>query len=355
MKNQEICKKFFRKERKGLFVHASKSRDKKGWLLKWSASLALFILVFAAASFLKVQAAQVITGWLWGGSEDGNIGGTIGSIDGNETGVGWISMSSTNPGAGRSVSYGVTVDDSGKLSGYAWSENIGWVSFNESDLTGCPSAPNCSATLSSDREKLQGWARIMSIPQAGANAGGWQGWISLSDSNPNDGVNYGVEVSKMDGTGNSPTYAWSDELGWIDFSRAKIESCDPPACATKVLCEGDKFTTCDSSFCTNGGSCALTGDTTWKCTNSCGEVSCSAFIQNPEDGVCGPADEKSFCTGQAPTDADLCSGGEPDPKANLLDLNAYEIKWQCLGSCGGTSEDCSARGKKACGWIETNP
>lgn len=177
-------------------------------------TIALFILVFVTAGFVKVQAASMIIGWLWGGSEDASIGGTTGTIDGNETGLGWISMSSTNPGAGGSVSYGVRIGDDGKLSGYGWSENIGWISFNESDLVDCPSG-TCSARR--EGNYLRGWARIMSIPQAGANAGGWQGWISLS------GANYGVEISKMDGTGNNPTYAWSDELGWIDFSRARIE------------------------------------------------------------------------------------------------------------------------------------
>ena len=142
-------------------------------------------------------------------------------------------MSNTNPGAGGSVSYGAQIGNDGKLSGYAWSENLGWISFNEADLAGCPSSPSCSAT--SDGSRLLGWARIMSIPQAGANAGGWQGWISLN------GSNYGVEISKMDGTGNNPTYAWSDELGWIDFSRARIETCENPGCATKMLCTGENL------------------------------------------------------------------------------------------------------------------
>jgi len=169
---------------------------------KFVFTLALFVLVFAAASAVKVQAAGNVTGWLWGGGA-GNPG---------NTNVGWISMSSVNPGAGGSVDYGVNIPlTNGLVTGYAWSENIGWVSFNAGDLSGCPSG-TCNA--SRDGNYLKGWAKIMSIPQAGANAGGWAGWISLS------GANYGVEISKMDGTGSNPTYAWSNELGWIDFSRA---------------------------------------------------------------------------------------------------------------------------------------
>ena len=159
----------------------------------------------------------------------------------------------------------------------------------------------------------------------------------------------------MDGTGNNPTYAWSDELGWIDFSRAKIETCENPGCATKVLCTGGKFTTCDSSFCTNGGTCALTGDITWTCSNACGSASRSAFVQATEDGVCGPADGEEFCQGQNPTDEGLCNRGTPSPSAGSLDMSGYEFSWQCVGVCGGMTADCSASGKKGCGWGEMNP
>jgi hypothetical protein len=33
---------------------------------------------------------------------------------------------------------GGDVDNFGRLSGYAWSSNIGWVSFNAGDVSGCP-------------------------------------------------------------------------------------------------------------------------------------------------------------------------------------------------------------------------
>jgi hypothetical protein len=205
-----------------------KSKKKNfSFVRKLSYSLALFVLVFAAASVVKIQAAGNVTGWLWGGSEDSSIGGSAGSIDGNETGLGWISMTGTN--------YGVTIPDSdGDLSGYAWSENVGWISFNASDLSGCPSG-TCSARREGDR--LVGWARIMSIAQAGANAGGWQGWIKLS-SESGDPVSFGVKINsdgtfvKCETSSGGMGCAWNAEnaiagvpqgLGWIDFSRASVE------------------------------------------------------------------------------------------------------------------------------------
>src|SRR3989344_3554235 len=71
--------------------------------------------------------------------------------------VGWISFNSENcdadnsgtsdgapagcPPSGATIpNYGVNVDKTtGIASGYAWSSNVGWLSFNQSDLTGCPS------------------------------------------------------------------------------------------------------------------------------------------------------------------------------------------------------------------------
>jgi len=166
-------------------------------------SVAIFFLTFIFASAVKTNAAS-ITGWLWGGTENPSDG----LINGNETGVGWISVN--NSSGGGAIAYNVDIPaTNGNLSGYAWSENIGWVSFNSVDLSGCPSG-TCSARRAGDN--LEGWARIKGIMDAGANAGGWLGWISLK------GSNYGVSVSGSNLAG----YAWSDELGWIDFSRTNF-------------------------------------------------------------------------------------------------------------------------------------
>ena len=300
---------------------------------KWLFSLALFVLVFAAASILKIQAANV-SGWPWGGTEDPGIGGSLGSIDGNETGVGWISTSGSN--------YGINIPGTdGDLSGNAWSENLGWISFNNSDLAGCPSGI-CSARREGDY--LKGWARILSMPQAGSNAGGWNGWISLS------GSNYGVQISKMDGTGNNHTYAWSDELGWIDFSRAK--ACATfPGCATRTLCEGATFSSCDSSFCTGSAACTLGSDKiSWTCSDSCGNsLPCATIVIAKQDGQCGAAGSENFCGKNAPA-VDLCSNGT----ASSVSTGYAEYTWTCGGICGGNQVNCSAPGIH-CGWIEANP
>lgn len=220
--------------------------------------LGFALLVCYSGVFIvdKINAAEV-TGWLWGGSEDATIGGRTCTYgvdandpackDGNETGVGWISMSrkncnptgdgTTEGGAAlnpnypdcpdnqpvtRDANYGVIIPDAnGNVTGYAWSENLGWISFKETDLIGCPTMP-CNARK--DGDYLYGWARIMGIVQAGTdpitgNSGGWQGWIKLKGTTQG-GQDYGVELDKMDGNKDTHTYAWSNELGWIDFGQA---------------------------------------------------------------------------------------------------------------------------------------
>jgi hypothetical protein len=151
-------------------------------------------------SKLFAGTSENVIGWLWGGSDNGA---------GNSTGLGWVSMNNTTSGGATSYGVNIPVAD-GAVTGYAWSENIGWISFNNGDLIGCPDG-NCSAQRINN--KITGWARIMSIPQAGVNAGGWTGYIKLS------GTGYGITINP-DNTLSG--YSWSDELGWIDFSRAFV-------------------------------------------------------------------------------------------------------------------------------------
>ncbi|QQG46498.1 MAG: hypothetical protein HYY55_01485 [Candidatus Niyogibacteria bacterium] len=145
-------------------------------LLFFALSFSLYALVVFAGS------EHNLSGWAWSGN------------------TGWISFNSTNQGGG--VNYGVTVASNGRLSGYAWSDNVGWITFNQGDLGGCPNSP-CQANFNKNNGAVTGWARAL------ANGGGWDGWISLS------GSNYGVSASQCVWQG----WAWgSDVIGWINFS-----------------------------------------------------------------------------------------------------------------------------------------
>lgn len=164
-----------------------------------------------------VAGTETGSGWLWGGSETVSDG----VMNGNESGTGWISMNDTNPGSGGGT-YGVNIPDSGDISGYAWSENLGWISFNGADLAGCPLVPAARSG-----SNITGGARILSIRDAGANAGGWDGCVSLSGT-ATDGSPYGVSVDTMPNPNKLSGFAWSGDLGWIDFSRATVAIVVPP-------------------------------------------------------------------------------------------------------------------------------
>ena len=180
--------------------------------------IGLFIGVTYVAnpSFIKAPHAEA-------GSAD-NVSGYAWS----ET-IGWISFNNTSDGS--ATSYGVNVDTTNKatggtgdFSGTAWSEHIGWVSFNRLDTGTPPFAPFNGATgpiaqVDWTTGKVTGWARALS---AIGSASGWDGWIKLSDDSIGVWNGNGVRISGNRFSG----YAWGGNdgagiagvVGWVDFS-----------------------------------------------------------------------------------------------------------------------------------------
>jgi hypothetical protein len=119
--------------------------------------------------------------------------------------IGWISFNCSNTGTCGTSNYSLSIAADGTISGYAWSDNIGWVSANAADVAGCPSAP-CTPVISITTGAVTGWFRAL------ANGGGWDGWISLS------GAGYGPTLAS---NGAFSGYAWgSDVVGWTSFAYA---------------------------------------------------------------------------------------------------------------------------------------
>jgi hypothetical protein len=147
----------------------------------------------------QVQAEPAsITGYAWGGGGSTEQAATIG----------WISFKGTN--------YGVNIKDDKIFEGYAWSEHIGWITFNESQLSGCPSSP-CRAWVEDDG-RVFGWARAYRpISPAGETLGGWTGWIKFNHGQ--------TDQVYIDQNGFFYGYAWggggsteqSAIIGWISF------------------------------------------------------------------------------------------------------------------------------------------
>ncbi|MDE1925298.1 MAG: hypothetical protein KGH79_03935 [Patescibacteria group bacterium] len=121
--------------------------------------------------------------------------------------IGWISF----------INSVVAVNNDNTLAGYAWSDNIGWISFNSRDVAACGS----TATLVDGA--LSGWAKALA-----ADNNGWDGCIKLGDS----ALGYGPALpGGANASGTFTGYAWgSDIVGWIDFSQVTFIEDAAPAC-----------------------------------------------------------------------------------------------------------------------------
>lgn len=150
--------------------------------------LGAFLLLQPSTTDSQVCESQGnITGWAWSDT------------------IGWVSLSSADPTPCSVVPYGLTVSN-GVITGYAWSENIGWIQFG--GLSGFPVG---TSTVSSNAQvqgsNVVGWARATSYSDS--ESGGWDGWISLY------GQGYGLSIINNAIVG----YAWGDaNVGWLDFS-----------------------------------------------------------------------------------------------------------------------------------------
>jgi len=195
---------------------------------------AIFALVFiisinnvhAATYGVSIDASNNLNGYAWFSQDK----------------FGWIKFSGGSYGVYKS---GTT------LNGYAWSSNAGWLSFNSSDLVGCPTAP-CSANIDASNN-LSGWAKFISHTITSGNNGGW---VKLR------GTSYGVTL------GATQSYAWngSDGFGWISFGTDTSTSSLPSCTASLSL----------------GSSSVALGSTTTLTWNSIPE---SASCSLEEDGI----------------------------------------------------------------------
>ena len=161
----------------------------------------IFLLViflffgFFIAGEVTAGATDNVSGWSW--SEN----------------IGWISFNCNNselPAPRCTNDYGVNINPStGNFSGYAWSENIGWIDFAPAGPY--PTTPNYSACLDFPGAgqtcdgvgdyKVSGWAKVLSN----------NSWIKLKDGNY--GVSWNTSTQEMEG------WAWSDtDVGWISFN-----------------------------------------------------------------------------------------------------------------------------------------
>ena len=180
--------------------------------------LSLFIPAIVIVAFFLTQdlinkaessASDNTSGWAW--SEN----------------IGWISTNCTDDGCTAGSDYGVNVSSATQdVTGNMWSENIGWISFDRSVTNNPPEEPYKStlgaiAKYNPVTKTVDGWARavagcqddpnvvatVCSSSNAGLASLDWDGWIKLQN------VTYNDSTKKLDG------WAWGGEVvGWVDFS-----------------------------------------------------------------------------------------------------------------------------------------
>jgi hypothetical protein len=192
--------------------------------------------------------AGYATGYIWSGTYNSTVGGNDPQA---YTGAGWFQVDTQTVDVTKNL---IIPEGNGDVAGYAWSggnsassgEFYGWLSFNGTDVT---NAPACSPALGQAKRvgnTLEGGARILAIRTAliAGNSGGMDGCVSLKGVTSPGGEPYGVVIDPV--TGKLSGQAWSDDLGWLDFSQVSIAPAGIPdgtlACATAP--DGDGICTC---------------------------------------------------------------------------------------------------------------
>ncbi|MBI5817346.1 MAG: hypothetical protein HZB09_02875, partial [Candidatus Yonathbacteria bacterium] len=199
---------------------------------------------------------SVLGGWfIFGGGTTETQTASAGSTD-NLSGwmwssnIGWISFNCTNSGENCGTSnYGVHINESqrfisegtGDFSGSAWSFNIGWISFDRSKTGNPPSNDIGSgsgpiAQIDWTTGNVSGWARALSgcqdipgvpVSSCSSTAAGAAsgGWDGWIKLGSTSGEpNYGVVLNPL--TNMFSGYAWgSDVVGWVDSNLQNCGSC----------------------------------------------------------------------------------------------------------------------------------
>jgi len=146
--------------------------------------------------------------------------------------IGWIDFNCINQDTCAIVDYGVNIDSSsGEFSGHAWSENIGWIDFSPSGPY--PEGSDYPASVDMETGYIYGWARALSYGD------GWDGWIKLAGNGGNwnaqqekcVGTNHYENTNRCDwgvridmDTGDFSGWAWGNTVvGWIHFQDVKYK------------------------------------------------------------------------------------------------------------------------------------
>ena len=213
------------------------------------ASLALALFVAALASLggfsadsARAAAGDDVNGYAWSDN------------------IGWISFDDGN----------VNIDETtGAFSGYAWSDNIGWIDFTgplAASESSRPESPDTGVVVDFTDGAVTGWTRACSVFQTGCSGslksatalGGWDGWIKM----------HNVTLDTVASPNTFSGFAWGDVVpGWIDMDGVTYGGTSVVVPVPSVtlsapanVTQGTSFniaatlTNLDGKTCTDGGS-----------------------------------------------------------------------------------------------------
>ncbi|MDO8462862.1 MAG: hypothetical protein Q7S96_01120 [bacterium] len=271
------------------------------------------IVAFCALVAPRIVAAsgtENVAGWAW--SEQ----------------VGWISMNGTNcerfgtndpcnlGGTYADPSYGVHTDALGFLSGFAWSRSVQWICFGATcDGYGGQTPPGgWTARFNAITGQATGWAKVLGL--------GDDGWIALScdqatPSSPGgtcaSGISYFTTWQELDvPNGEWSGYAWNGPaavgghaLGWISWRPQNyggvVTTWNP-----QPVC------TVSGEACTAHEECSVLGELCCRGGAPCGQCrgfqdSCDTHAACASGDLCCPA---GVPCGRCVTDSTMCGGDD---------------------------------------------
>lgn len=189
--------------------------------------VALVLALAIMSPHAQSSTSTPITGWMWSDT------------------IGWINLNCQTDSSCGSNPWGLNLDSGGTVSGFAWSDIIGWISAVPG---GCGAVPTFS------NGTFSGFLKATV-----ADGNGWDGCISLSGTSPDYGVTTGT-VCTNDSNKCDPSKiggAWgSNVVGWLGAGLSASCTATPITCSDTThqnayldsSCTPHDPTPCDSGF-----------------------------------------------------------------------------------------------------------
>ncbi|HQV64803.1 MAG TPA: hypothetical protein PKZ56_01040 [Candidatus Paceibacterota bacterium] len=303
-------------------------------------SIPLFIaaIAFSAVavfSLVSANTAYDVTGYAWSDMPNASdqISTPINHYGGR--GLGWIQMKGSN--------YGVTLDTDGTFKGYGWSEFGGYVQFNPSGQQGAQVDPACLADETRDCP-VTGWIRFVSAP-ADLQAGGWDGWVKMSDSSWSNGVTL---LKPVNGIRKMTGYAWGDMVvGWVDFKYAQVDI-GILGCTDSTASNYNENATIPDGSCLYPILCPDGTPAPNRDVDQCPvDILCPDGTPAPNNNISN-CPTPPLCPDGTPVPPSGCSGGGCPTPANYPGMNGYNNLCVCVARVGHPS-DCPTSGCKISG------